>query len=291
LATDATGSPTSLGIPKFNTSADAPSGLGSNAQMDAIDTLLAARVVKPSGIVSGEVPVWNGTTWVRSSVTKLASGNFGPVVNADIDAAAAIAYSKMNNPGGTTTFLRADGTFATPASGVYDRVTSTVDIANSNVEASMYSKSIAANDMSTNKMLRLTLIGDYLFNNNGADTFTLRIKFGGTTFFAHATSFGGTIGANRQPWHMYLMVANLGAANSQMIEGQLIGPLANVGAPTTGIGNLNVASGSDLGAEFGISTLGTIDTTAAKTLDVTAQWSATSANDSFRTRYALLELV
>jgi hypothetical protein len=32
LATDATGSPTPLGIPKFNTSADAPSGLGGNAR-------------------------------------------------------------------------------------------------------------------------------------------------------------------------------------------------------------------------------------------------------------------
>jgi hypothetical protein len=56
-----------LGIPKFNTSADAPSGLGFNAAMDSIDALVSARVTKPSGISTGEVPVWNGTTWVRSS--------------------------------------------------------------------------------------------------------------------------------------------------------------------------------------------------------------------------------
>lgn len=43
MATDATGSPTSLGIPKFNTTADSPSGLGGNAQMDAINALLVAR--------------------------------------------------------------------------------------------------------------------------------------------------------------------------------------------------------------------------------------------------------
>jgi hypothetical protein len=80
LATDATGTPTSLGIPKFNTSVDAPSGLGGNAQMDAIDTLLAARVTKPAGLVSGEVPVWNGTTFVRSStlaLSVLANGGYG----------------------------------------------------------------------------------------------------------------------------------------------------------------------------------------------------------------------
>ena len=52
MATDATGTPTALGIPKFNTSVDAPSGLGSNAQMDSIDGLLQANTgFQTSGIV------------------------------------------------------------------------------------------------------------------------------------------------------------------------------------------------------------------------------------------------
>jgi hypothetical protein len=71
MATDATGSPTPLGIPKFNTSADAPSGLGFNAAMDAIDALIAGKIDKPSGIASGEAAIWNGSAFVRSSVTKL----------------------------------------------------------------------------------------------------------------------------------------------------------------------------------------------------------------------------
>lgn len=40
MATDATGTPTPKGIPKYDTANDAPSGLGFNAAMDAIDTLL-----------------------------------------------------------------------------------------------------------------------------------------------------------------------------------------------------------------------------------------------------------
>jgi hypothetical protein len=67
MATDRTGTSTSLGIQKYNTSADAPSGLGFNGAMDDIDALIVARVLKPAGIVSGELPVWNGATWVRSS--------------------------------------------------------------------------------------------------------------------------------------------------------------------------------------------------------------------------------
>lgn len=77
MATDATGSPTPLGIPKYNTSADAPSGLGFNAAMDAIDALVTARVAKPSGIAAGEAPVWNGSGWDRSSVTRIGSSSLG----------------------------------------------------------------------------------------------------------------------------------------------------------------------------------------------------------------------
>lgn len=46
MAVDATGTPSPLGIPKYNTGADAPSGKGLNAIVDALDTLLAARVSK-----------------------------------------------------------------------------------------------------------------------------------------------------------------------------------------------------------------------------------------------------
>jgi hypothetical protein len=67
MPTDATGTPTSLGIRKYNTSGDAPSGLGFNGAMDDIDALLVGRVTKPAGIALGEVPVWNGSTFVRNS--------------------------------------------------------------------------------------------------------------------------------------------------------------------------------------------------------------------------------
>jgi hypothetical protein len=108
MATDATGAPTTLGIPKFNTSADAPSGLGSNAQMDAIDALLAARVVKPPGISAGEATVWNGASWDRSSVTKItANGVSG--VNAQVTGVVVSgANTDLAWPGGDATTTMVD---------------------------------------------------------------------------------------------------------------------------------------------------------------------------------------
>ena len=44
MATDATGTPTALGIPKYDVNVDAPSGLGFNAAMDAIDSIITTQV-------------------------------------------------------------------------------------------------------------------------------------------------------------------------------------------------------------------------------------------------------
>ena len=73
MAQDATGTPTAKGIPKFNTAVDAPSGKGFNAAMDAIDGLLDDYISSPAGIAPGEVPVWNGSAFVRSSVTRIST--------------------------------------------------------------------------------------------------------------------------------------------------------------------------------------------------------------------------
>lgn len=64
MAIDATGTPTDLGIPKFNPTTDAPSGLGFNAAMDAIDSLIAGRIELPASPTLGDTLVWNGSAWV-----------------------------------------------------------------------------------------------------------------------------------------------------------------------------------------------------------------------------------
>jgi hypothetical protein len=68
--------------------------------MDAIDALIAARVLKPAGLVSGEASVWNGTGWDRSSVTRIGATSLG------------------SGTPDATKFLRGDGSWQVPSGGI-----------------------------------------------------------------------------------------------------------------------------------------------------------------------------
>lgn len=76
MPTDATGTPTSLGIRKYNTSADAPSGLGFNGAMDDIDALLVARIPKTLLSAAGDIIYASGV----STPARLAVGATGNVL-------------------------------------------------------------------------------------------------------------------------------------------------------------------------------------------------------------------
>jgi hypothetical protein len=102
MATDATGTPTSPdSIPKYNPAVDAPSGLGFNAAMDAVQTALSNRPAKPASMVSGEAMIWNGATFVRSSVTQLTANGVTGITGVSL----ALTVSGVNTDlaGPTTT--------------------------------------------------------------------------------------------------------------------------------------------------------------------------------------------
>lgn len=141
-------------------------------------------------------------------------------------------------------------------------------------------------------MLALYSEGNFLFNNNAANTLRIRCKYGGTTHI-DVTFTGLAIGATRIPWQFLLAVESLGAPNSQQISLRLsdmgLSGAARFNAPptiTTGI-----AAGFTGAATAGmVQNTGTIDSSILQTLAMTVQWSASSANNSWLRRYATLTL-
>lgn len=247
---------------------------GAKVTVGSNDTVLVADSSQAAGVKW--IQVGNAQVAAGAAIAYSKLNLAGSIVNADINASAAIALSKL----------------ASTVGYVYDRTTTTVDVNTSTTETSIYTKSITGNDMGTNRMLRLTMVGDYLHNNVAGDNIRMRIKFGGTTLWDSGAinSFGGVLGAARHPWRWQIHLSNMGATNSQMLESLMLEEFANTGAPTTGIG-LAASGAGFIVVPGGISTLATIDTTSAQTLDVTVQWSASSVNDSLRMRYSVLELI
>lgn len=169
----------------------------------------------------------------------------------------------------------------------YDYSPSDVDVANTVTETSLWSKVIAGDDLGANGMLLLDLQGDILHNNAGADTVTIRVKFGGATQLAITDTFNSATNASRFPWKWLVKVENRGATNAQFLSAHFHHWSLNLPpSAVTGIGGVGTNS-ERVGL---VSNTAAIDTTADQTLQVTAQWSAASTNNSFRKRSVVLHL-
>lgn len=164
---------------------------------------------------------------------------------------------------------------------VYQASGTTIDVVNTVTETAIFSQSLEANLLSSNGSVRLSLLCDYL-NNSGANrNLTVRVKLGATTMFGDART-AITVSANRRVILIDLILGNLNATNSQMVQGTFQLTAATAGS-VAGTGILD-------GATSGIGFMGTAaeDTTSAKTLAVTMEHSAANANLSVRARYATL---
>lgn len=212
--------------------------------------------------------------------------------NANIANAAAIVIAKLAAGSNGQIIQTVSGTPTWVLGPVYDRVTSATDVANTAVETNLYLKSIAGNDLGTNKVLRLTAIIDVLYNNSATNTLTLRVKFGGTTFCDFTfTATNAVLGANRNPVLIAIELMELGATNAQQIQFNWIGAFGPTGGGR--LGDLSVTTGQigSSSSGFGAANSGAIDTTAARDLQLTAQWSAASLNNSIKLKSAILELL
>lgn len=172
------------------------------------------------------------------------------------------------------------------ATTVLDRDVVTADVVNTTVETVVYSFLVPAGILGTNRALRLTLIGDYL--SVLGRSLTLRIKYGGTTFFA--SNFGGlviTANAARRTLSAWFVLSAANATNAQVSVGEWrIGPENSadgdaIGSSTNG-NHIQQSVGHNAGA---------VDSTIAQTLEVTFQHPAADLDTSARALAVQLELI
>jgi hypothetical protein len=149
-----------------------------------------------------------------------------------------------------------------------DSITANTTVANTVTETTLFTGTVAANEMAAGKRFRATLAGRY--SGLGTDNWTMRFKMGGTTFLT-LTSTAAVVTNGLFSAEFTVTCRTTGAA------GTVIG---NAWA----IANNGLLSSADTGTH-------TVDTTAAENLTVTLQWSAASASDTLTLTEATLELL
>jgi hypothetical protein len=153
---------------------------------------------------------------------------------------------------------------------------STVDVASTNAETTLYTYDLPADTLVNGRAVKLWLHGDAL-GNTGLNTLIVRVKLGGTTIYQDVTGTWAN-SATRRPWLMEFVVGASDSSSAQSLGGGI--HIGSVGTATTGLGDL-------AGATVAISdtpVFGTAskDGTTVLALAVTVQWSASSASLSFR---------
>ena len=197
------------------------------------------------------------------------------------DTAARLAIGTANQ------FLRVNSGATAPEWATFtssqDRDVSVTEVVSTVTETTVYSYSVTGGTLSTNKMLRLIMIGDYLNNSGAARNLTLRAKYGATTIAEYAmTAIAAS--ASRRAASLVLWLSANNATNSQRAGSQVdLGAADSAGSPPT---TFTFQTG---GHE--VHNAVAEDSTAAKTLALTVEHSASDANLSFRAFDTQLELI
>lgn len=172
--------------------------------------------------------------------------------------------------------------------GIIARLTSNVTVSNTTTESTLMSITVPANLMGTNRAVRMTIWGDYLNNSGSNTTFTLRVKFGSTTFFGDASGNVGT-SSTRRPFTLTAVVMNKGATNAQSCMFEcMLGNAAS--GSVAGLGDMAAAGYREFNGTNGTSDMA-IDTTADASFTTTIAHASAASTMEIVIRGGFVELL
>ena len=147
--------------------------------------------------------------------------------------------------------------------GVLARNNTSVAVGNSSTESSIFSFTVPAGAMETNRRLKINIIGTFVNNTGGNRTFRVRVYLGGVALLDKTTA---NVATNAAAVDLFsdIVITNVNSAAAQVAGMNWTGQRA-----TTSMALL-----TDTGSD-------TIDTTSNQTLDITITNSSISASHVF----------
>jgi len=185
--------------------------------------------------------------------------------------AAASATGRIRRNAGALTWH--DGSTAGTIPIVLDRDVTTATVANTTAATTVYTFSVPANTLSTNRAIVVEAIGDVLSNAGTTPTLTVALTYGGTTFASAAISAVLTASANRRALLTRATLSANNATNAQVGSGEV-----TILEPNTVSGTLSSVFTCYVGMHNAL----TVDSTAAQTLAMTLTHNIADANISAR---------
>lgn len=285
--------PTGTGFRHVTSGAeDAAAKLVENADVHASAAIASSKLADGANIPSsGEKSALAGTSGTPGAGNKYVTAADAVNTNARApDINGLTAESTVDRYGDFLAFYDGSATavrkarIAELASGAIERSTTHVDVGPSDTtEISIFSKSIIANLLGTDRMLRLSIRGTAKNFSGSGRAFQIRVKFGGTTL----ADFNLSLASHNTltTFHLAVELQNDGATNAQW--GTAVFCLPTPNAPGTGTAGGQVQAGGTRTIEFS----GAIDTTANRTFEVTLQLPISDANLYADIERAILELV
>ena len=166
--------------------------------------------------------------------------------------------------------------------GIIDRDVTSQEVVNTVTETTIYTYSIPADTFSTNRAVRVTMVGDYLNNSAGTPDFTVKLKLGSTTVLNRVESSVAVDTARRA----VILKGIISAANStsaQIAAGQMHFAAAGDGVT----GTMGTNNSNSMGLRNNVAE----DTTGALTLAITVTHSIANSAISYILRFVQLELL
>jgi hypothetical protein len=161
------------------------------------------------------------------------------------------------------------GTIALAAP-AYARTVTQLDVVSSNTETILFSFTIGAGDLGTNRAIRAVVMGDYLNNSGGSDVATFYVDYGTTAMYEDATIALGPDG-QRVAFMIDVVIAAQNSASVQVLGGTIHIMQQGSADPTTGVGALDTA---------------VKDSSTALTFAISWKHAASAATISIRRQYA-----
>lgn len=166
---------------------------------------------------------------------------------------------------------------------ILDRDTTTNDVVGTITETTVYTFSVPGGSLSTNRALRLTLVGDYLNNTGAGSAFTIRGRWGGTLAFTANIASVAQDTTRRLIFLPVVLSSRNAVSNAQLVSVDgMLGLAGSAGSPpTTFDGQANIIRMVNNGLA--------VDSTANQTLAITFEHGTADANISARALSVQLE--